>query len=130
MATIEEAFVALALSVTEISDLIDTRLYPLLLLQDPQYPAAGYQIINRIPHYDHQGNANLFSIRMQVDCLSKSYAEARQVQQAFELLPVQPGIVSGINFQFIRIDDLLPSIEGNFEIFKIETDFIIWYNVV
>jgi hypothetical protein len=78
MATLEAAlFYHLTNTAGTTPGLIGTRLYPLVLPQDPTYPALTYQVIEDIPPMAHDGPGDLFGALVQFDCYGASYSAAK-----------------------------------------------------
>jgi len=66
-----------------VSALVGTRIYPLLLPQNPTYPAITYQRISTRPVMTRTGNGLDF-VRMQIDCYADSYSGVKALAAAVE----------------------------------------------
>lgn len=64
-----------------VAALVGTRIYPLVLPQNPTYPAISYQRISTRPVQTRGGNGLAF-VRMQVDCFATGYTAAKQLSDA------------------------------------------------
>jgi len=82
MASIEEAVYSRMTGFAELSTLIATRLYPVLIPQDAADPAVAYQVISGIPTRSHTGYSNLQTTRVQFTCQAATYASAKAVGKA------------------------------------------------
>lgn len=65
-----------------VAALVSTRVYPVLLPQNPTYPAITYQRISgpRVPIYD--GPSTMAAPRFQIDSWSETYAGAKALAEA------------------------------------------------
>lgn len=79
---IEEAFYNHVTGLPAISSLIDDRLYPATLPQNPVYPAATYRAVSSRTPMAHDGPIGLTVVRLQVDCYGTSKLQATQVARA------------------------------------------------
>lgn len=68
-----------ALAVTGVTNIVSTRIYPMLLPQHPTYEAITYQ---RISNSSTNGNTALRESRWQVNCFAETYAEAQTLAAA------------------------------------------------
>lgn len=58
---------------TDIKALVDSRIYPIILPQNPAYPAMTYEKISGAGHH----NINFAFPRYQLSCFGKTYGAAR-----------------------------------------------------
>lgn len=64
---IEIALRTVLVDAPAVAALVDTRVYPMVLPQDPTYPAITYQTITGSSEYSMEGPSNLAAPRMQLD---------------------------------------------------------------
>ena len=64
---IENAIKTLLQSAGGITDLVGTRMYPVVAPQRAKYPLITYQIVSEIPVYQMEGAAGLSGVRLQLD---------------------------------------------------------------
>jgi hypothetical protein len=64
---------------SEMSDLVGNRVYPLRMPQNAQMPAIVYQRISTVPRHRQGGPASLARHRFQIDCWARTYGEAATV---------------------------------------------------
>ena len=97
MATIKSAFVSLILSDSIITGLIGDRFTPGVIALGSDLPAVTYQIIGDTPNYNHDGESNMQSTRMQITIDADNQEKAGEVASSFKTkLSGFKGIVSGI----------------------------------
>lgn len=65
-----------------VSALVGTRIYPEIMPQGVQYPAVRYQLIDTPRTYAKGGYAGMSRPRLQIDCWSPSYLEAKRLAAA------------------------------------------------
>lgn len=82
MASIEEAVYSRMTGFAELSALIGTRLYPVLIPQEVAEPAVAYQVITGLPTRSHTGYSNHQATRIQFTCQAGSYSQAKAVSKA------------------------------------------------
>ncbi len=61
--------------------LTGTRIYPLLLPQDPTLPAVTYQTISRVMEEVRGAGPRYAETRVQIDCWAASYSSAKAVAE-------------------------------------------------
>lgn len=64
-----------------VTALAGTRIYPLLLPQEPTLPAITYQRISTTAVHTRSGNGLAF-VRLQLDCFAATYAGAKSLAAA------------------------------------------------
>ena len=62
----------------------DARFYPLVLPQDPVYPAITYQVISGPRDYTQDGADGVVRFRVQFNLYGANYAEAKALRDAVE----------------------------------------------
>jgi len=88
--SIESALVTYLESKTEITNLVSTRIYPVLAPQNTTSPYITYQMISDSPNYCTSGDAKLNEARIQINAFDEiasgatgnSYKTVKQIQEA------------------------------------------------
>jgi hypothetical protein len=77
---IHEGIVAKLNATSAVTDIIGTRIYPVALPKDPVFPCISYADISLVtdPTMTDSGSKQK---RIRFDCWSKSYGEAKRLQQ-------------------------------------------------
>lgn len=75
MSTIVEALRAYVLADATVAGLVGTRMYPVILPQDPPMPAITFQIISGASVISNDGPAGLESPTFQIDCWAATYSQ-------------------------------------------------------
>lgn len=97
-----------------------TRVYPMLMPQNPTYPALTYQRIASAPVASLDGMSNLDRVRMQVDCWALTYLAAKNLaaQVRAELTLINALLL-------LELDDYEP----NEKVYRVTMDFSLWQAV-
>ncbi len=82
MAFIEESVVSRLSGYLEVSALVGTRIYPLLVPQDVEMPALAYQKISSPKTHSHSGPSHLAQSRFQFTCEADNYLAAKSLATA------------------------------------------------
>jgi hypothetical protein len=82
--TIEVAVIDRLLSLPPVAALVGTRIYALILPQNPTLPAIRVERISQVEPMHLRGPINLFSARVQVDSVAISKAAADSVDAAVQ----------------------------------------------
>ena len=107
---------------------ISTRLYPLLLPQKCQLPAAAYRTIsvNRIPAL--QRDTNFIKQALQFSCYAKSYAEAAAASDTLrDALQNFSGDMNGIRVGAVLINSEIITYEANTDNYSAHIEFEFQY---
>jgi hypothetical protein len=99
MSTIDDALYAyLTAPTTQTGSIISDRLYPLVLPQNPTYPAATYQqITDQLTATGQSEPGDLNDALFQFDCYGSSHKKAKLLAQAMRAdLSGYQGTLSGI----------------------------------
>jgi hypothetical protein len=110
-----------------LEDLVDTRIYPLTLPQNPTYPAIRYQRISRRPVHVKPGIVwPIANPRWQFDCYASTYSSARAVADALKeslyayANPSAPKVYETlVDSEFEAFDDLTQT-------YQVSIDALIW----
>ena len=94
---IEEALYAHLKAHTGLSSLVGTRIYPLVLPQNPALPAVTYQKISRAGERVMNNSTTLVvRTRFQISCWATSYSNAKDVAEQVKLaLQDYSGLMGG-----------------------------------
>jgi hypothetical protein len=79
---IEEAIVSLVTANAAVKALIGTRLYPNLIPEKAQLPAAAYQLTSTGTNYNHSGQSSIATPELGFTFDSRSYDEAKAIGAA------------------------------------------------
>jgi hypothetical protein len=94
---IEEAIYTYLSGEAGITNLVDQRIYPMILPQDTDYPALTYMRISGLEHHDIEVAYPWF----QISCWAKSYSEAKglanEIKMAFQRFKGKMGGAQGVD---------------------------------
>lgn len=129
----EAALIARLLGTPAVAGLVDgTRVYPGSRPQGDPLPGIVVTWISGAPIYTDDGETDLASARVQIDCWGETYSSAKDVAQAVRAsLSAFQGTVSSVTFQNILIEDERDDREAGLNdaqyLYRTNIDFIIWY---
>jgi len=90
--TIEEAVYAYLLGKTDITDIVSTRIYPVVLPQGVELPALTYMQVSNPVHHD----VDIAYPRMQISSWAEDYADAKGLYNAVkEAMQRYKGVMGG-----------------------------------
>ena len=112
-----------------VSALVGTRIYPLLMPQEPTLPAIVYQRISTVPlGQSHQGGNHLNRARMQLACHATTILAAKQLAQAvWRALDGDSGTWSNVTVQSCLRANELDGYEPEVEAYRVTADYLIVY---
>jgi hypothetical protein len=125
---LEEGLVTHLMADSGVTDLISTRLFPLVVPQDVTLPAVAYQRISGIPQNAHDGSSGLTVARIQFTCHGSSYTSAKAVAAA--LRAALNGKKGGMGSTEVNVSLLQDESDGWAERHGAPTvrqDYMIWY---
>lgn len=131
----EESVIARLLADAAVAALASVHVYPGARPQGSPLPALVVNKISGAPVYDDQGEAGLFSARVQVDSWGDTYTAAKQLARAVKTcLSGFVGTQGATSFRNVLVDaerDLREtgSNEAQYE-FRTSVDFIVWFREV
>ena len=67
--------------VAEIKALVGTRVYPIVLPQNPEYPAISYTLISTDREGPMQGPGGLAASRVELGCWDRTYSGAKALSE-------------------------------------------------
>lgn len=127
MATIEENLFTYLNTVSGITNLVGTRIYPFRIAQGSTMPCLTYQRIStpRIITHDVSGKTGtLASPRFQFDAWGTTYAQVKSITEA--LRDALNG-KSSTGFQVALIEDESPEYAPDEELWRSRSDYRIWH---
>ena len=118
---------------TSITDLVSTRIYPMVRDQEAGLPAITYQSISGVRSYDLTGPNGLVDGRIQVNCFADDPLEAGELAAVVRAaLNGHRGGAAGVHIELMLLDDMgdLPYIDPENEaqnVFAKMMDFYVLY---
>ena len=100
-----------------LSGTIGTRIFPLLMPQEPTLPALVYTRISGPRDNTHDGPSGLVSTRIQISCWATSYKTAKQTADLVRLALA--------DFEKSTLDNELDFYEPDTKLFSVPLDFMI-----
>jgi hypothetical protein len=130
---IAKAIYSLLVNNTSITDLVSTRIYPMVRNQEDDLPAITYQVISGVRSYDLTGPNGLVEGRIQVNCFADDPLEAGELAAGVRAaLNGHRGGAAGVHIETMLLDDQgdLPYIDPENEaqnVFAQMMDFYVLY---
>ena len=118
---------------TSITDLVSTRIYPMVRDQEDSLPAITYQSISGVRSYDLTGPNGLVDGRIQINCFADDPLEAGELAAVVRAaLHGHRGGAAGVHIELMLLDDQgdLPYIDPENEaqnVFAKMMDFYVLY---
>jgi hypothetical protein len=106
---IEQAFRAALLRSDAVRRLLAARVYPVVLPQAPQYPAATYQMVSNWSEYSHDGASRFADSRIQVDLYATTHGEVAALRNA--VMGALSGAKGGFGEPTVRIQGVFRVME-------------------
>jgi len=69
-------------AVAAVTNLVSSRIYPVILPQTPTYPAIVYEVVTTVRGQSHGGPHNLVQPRVQIDIFAETYEAAWDIEAA------------------------------------------------
>ncbi len=104
-----------------VSDFVVTRIYPGALPQGVTYPAIRYQRIDTLRIYSKAGYEGDSKPRLQIDCWSPNYLEAKQLAKAVRVAMERYSYAECVDEQ----DGYEPAPDPS--VYRVTLDFSIWH---
>lgn len=130
---IERALSQLLQANATVAGYVGTRVYPIRVPQDGQYPCVVYTRVDT-PRLSHlRGSSRLAHPRVQLDCLATVYEDAKALGDAVRsLLDAYRGTASGKVIQGCHLvdeeeSDQKPLNADDLPLFRCRLDFEVWY---
>ena len=128
MTTLMEGMVVHLMGDTGVTGIIGTRLYPMVVPQDAELPAAAYQQLSGPREHSHSGASGLVRARVQFTCMGASYNAAKDVAEALRLsLDGFKGSMGNVDVQAVFLDNEVDGYASTFEAAVTRVDFVVWY---
>jgi len=130
---IEESLYNYLASITDITDIVDDKIYHHHLPQEAVFPVLTFQMISSRHDHDIQGAAGACTARYQVDCWSRSLAECVELAEAVrQALQGYKGTMEDDHIFFITLDDQnnldeAPKDGSDQWLYRREQDYLIKY---
>jgi hypothetical protein len=106
--------------------LAGTRLYPVLLPEEPTLPAATYQRISTTREYTTTGPVALNRVRIQLDCWADTYAQVKQLQAAILAILEDRSPYTSAGIDSITLITATDGYEQDARIYRVSMDFYIY----
>lgn len=125
---IEEALQAYLIGTAGVSAQIGDRLYPDLIPQDADLPAAAYQVITTSDDLTQDGPSGWTEITLQITVDADKYKDAKTAMRAIHTaLNGYSGILSGVEIYFIRRTNSYDGYGEASEVRTIRSDYSVQY---
>lgn len=116
---VENALAGKLAGTSAISSLVGARIYPVLLPQDPTYPAITYQRISGERRHDLQGASGIGHPRISVSCWATTYAGVKALAAAVrKALDGFRGTLSSADSPPLTVTALAVMIENEIDLFE------------
>lgn len=122
MSALEPKIVTLLEGNAVVSALVSTRIYPMILPQDPTLPAITYQRVSGGQISSTDGFSNYENPRIQIDSMATTYAGAKAVAAA-----VFAAMELSTTFKAVLIGDT-DIYEDEPEFYRVSMDFSVWHS--
>ena len=129
MTALNEAIFARLQAVTGVTDLVGTRVFPLLLPQDPTYPAVIYQQITGSRESAMGSDVGLVEATVQIDSYATTYAGARVLAEAVRvaLQRFRGTVASVVISDVFVLEGPLDLYEDAVKKYRVQQDFLVWH---
>jgi len=125
---VQEGVVAHLMADSDVTDLIGTRLFPLVVPQDASLPASAYQIIDDQQEHTHSGPSGLKFARLQFTHHASTYSEVYDVKAAVEAsIDGKRRGLGSVNVQSVESQSARDGWSETHEAPVVRQDFLIWY---
>jgi len=127
-ATIEEAIFSLLTSLSAITALVDSRVYPLKMPQNPIYPNIVYKQVSDRDLPLVNGNGGMYWPRFQFDCYARTYSQVKRLARTLRVqITDYSDTVGSIDICRIMFLNEVDDFDPVAEIYQIPVDFRIQY---
>ena len=129
MARLDQAIYSRLQAVTGVTDLVSTRCYPLVLPQNPTYPAVRYQQIDGFGNSAMGSDTGVVEATVQIDSYATTYTDARALAEAVRaaLLRFRGTVASVEILDIFRASGPNDIYEENVKIRRVQYDFNVWH---
>jgi hypothetical protein len=105
------------------ASLPETRVYPVILPDDPTLPAISYQRISTTRQYSTTGPVALNRVRVQFDCWARSYPEVKQLQVALLAALENRSAYAGTAIDSVSLITSADGFEQSARLYRVTSDF-------
>lgn len=127
---IEEAFVSRINANADAQEILEGRVYASSASPGAEPPVVIYTKVSSDRKRDLSGKARLAITRMQLDCYSGEYEEAKTISRLIiEDFDSFKGIVAGVNVLACWVDSEEDIYEGDPGLYRTSMDFMIWHSL-
>lgn len=124
----ESRIVSLLTANTAVTNIVSDRIYPLVIPDLGTKPAVVYTRISESKPKLYDGVSSLRKVKLQLDCWSTTFAEARALASAVEsVLDEYSGTVNTMKFLSITKENQIDKLETTNNDFGVTIDFTINY---
>ena len=103
--SLEEAMFQFLRDHPDLEGIIGTRVFPLRMPHDTKLPAITFSRISAVREMTHNGNSHLARPRLQFNCWSEDYLEAKELaHKLMNILHGFSGEVDGITIRSVTVD--------------------------
>lgn len=129
MARLDQAIYSRLQAVTGVTSLVSTRCYPLVLPQNPTYPAVRYQQIDGLSNSAMGSDTGVVEATVQVDSYAETYTGARALGEAvFAALNRFRGTVASVEIlDVFRASGPNDIYEEDTKVRRVQLDFTVWH---
>lgn len=113
-----------------IAALLGTRIYPLLLPDQPTFPSATYQRVSTVTIHGLSDNFSFTKCRLQIDTWDLTFPGARAVATAIaEVLEGYADTLSnGVAVRDVVLDSQIDLYDSAARLFRVSLDFIVLFS--
>lgn len=122
----EGSLVTFLLADGTVSGLVAARMYPILLPQEPSYPAIVYSLASSTRLHALDGPPGRASHRVQIDCYAETYKEAHQLAAAVrQRLDGYAGLMGSTEVGYVSLDNEQDLYDDDARVHRVLQDFLI-----
>jgi hypothetical protein len=128
MSQFEEALASRLTGFTGLTNLVSNRIYPVVLPENPTYPAVTYQRISAVRASAMSTDTGLVQTRVQVSIWSTLYSEAKSVkEQVRAALQRWRGTVLGLVIEDTFIENETDLYQPEIPVYHLPVDATVHY---
>lgn len=125
---IEEDLVAWLKTRPLVNDLVLGRIYPMVLPQDPTFPALVYQRVSAVREESQSGPSGLAHPRIQFSCWGAEYPAAKRLSEALrKTLDGFNGTMNGRRVFRCKVENDIDDKEDLSNRHRVIVDVMIWH---
>lgn len=128
MTTIAEGLRTLVLADATVAGLIGTRMFPVILPQNPTLPAITYQYLSGRSVVSNDGASGLAESTFQIDCWGATYASTDELYEAVrDRLIAYKGDAGGVDVQGIFLVRKRDLYDYDARVYRRTADWSVWH---